>query len=484
MVENPFHIEHVVASACSKFHVVSLPYQNEHSGRVCPILLIKLHTMKRLNTTLFSILFALISFSLTAQTSKTSVCGYYGDNAKYNRNDICDYLSFASNSEAEEKVDDILRQVGLKRNFIVMECPNIENALAVNLPSDIGLLRYIIYDNKFLEGVNSTTNTDWAATSILAHEIGHHLNGHSLDGTGSRPSKELEADEFSGFVLFKLGATLYDAQAAMRELQGEKGSSTHPAKSARLAAIKKGWDEAHSLSGGVSRPKSTPSTADNATLAKQWFEKGVNEKSARQKIIYYDKAIELKPSYSEAYNNRGVAYYGMGKYDQALADYSQAIRYRSDYARAYCNRGLVYKRKKQYDQALADYGKAIQYQPDYSTAYNNRGLLYDEQKKFQLAINDYDKAIQYDPKFKEAYNNRGVAKKNLARYESAIADYDAALALDAEYPRALANKGCALVGLKRYGEGVDYINRALKLDPNLVYSKSCKEEALRELMKD
>ena len=425
------------------------------------------------------------TLSLNAQSSKTSICGYYGDNAKYTRNDICDYLSFASNSEAEETVDNILRQVGLKRNFIVMECPNIENALAVNLPSDIGLLRYIIYDNKFLESVNSTTNTDWAAISILAHEIGHHLNGHSLDGTGSRPSKELEADEFSGFVLYKLGATLANAQAAMRKLQSDRGSSTHPAKAKRLSAIEKGWKEARALAGGRTAGPVTPKNkVDNTTLAKQIFEKGVNSTSSADKIDYYTRAIALKPNYAEAYNNRAVAYHNKREYSKAIEDYNAAIHFRPGYSRAYNNRGLVYKAKKEYSKALSDFNNAILYDSDYSTAYNNKGLLHDEMGSPREAILAYDKAIQFNAKYKEAYNNRGVAKKNLGRFSQAIVDYDKALELDPDYPRALANKGCALVGLKRYGEGVDYINRALKLDSRLNYSRDCKERAIKELIKD
>ncbi len=190
----------------------------------------------------------LIPFALFSQAGKSTACAYYGENSRYSQSEICNYLSFASNAHAEAVVDNILAQVGLKRNFVVMECPKIENAVAVNLPSDMGTIRYIIYDNKFLERVDNTTKTDWAAISILAHEVAHHLNGHTLDMAGSRYIKELEADEFSGFVLFKLGASLYESQAALRELQSAAGSSTHPPKNERLKAVETGWNNAKKLS--------------------------------------------------------------------------------------------------------------------------------------------------------------------------------------------------------------------------------------------
>jgi hypothetical protein len=57
----------------------------------------------------------------------------------------------------------------------------------------------------------------------------------------------LEADRFSGFVLYNLGATLDEAQIAIRTFSGTQGSSTHPGRSARIAAITNGWISASEL---------------------------------------------------------------------------------------------------------------------------------------------------------------------------------------------------------------------------------------------
>lgn len=182
-----------------------------------------------------------ISVTLFSQKKTLNFCTYYGDDAIYSSVEICNGLRFTSNSEAEAIVDEILEKIDLKRNFIVMQCPNIANAMAANYPSQTGENRYIIYDNEFLERVDIMAGTDWASISILAHEVGHHLNGHVLDRKGSRPDKEEEADEFSGWVLAHMGASLEEAQAAIMEFQSIEGSHTHPPRHRRLIAIKKGW---------------------------------------------------------------------------------------------------------------------------------------------------------------------------------------------------------------------------------------------------
>ena len=164
-------------------------------------------------------------------------------------NDACSTLGFSTNEDAEIAVDRILDQVGLFRNFIIVECPNINNAVARNIEMEDGLKgRYILYDADFFKRFNDASLNDWPALSILAHEIGHHLNGHALNNLGSNHKFELEADEFSGFVLGKMKATLSEAQSAISSLRYTKATTTHPAKADRLARIEKtywswGFDE-------------------------------------------------------------------------------------------------------------------------------------------------------------------------------------------------------------------------------------------------
>ncbi|MGV3505255.1 MAG: membrane-binding protein [Adhaeribacter sp.] len=152
-------------------------------------------------------------------------------------------------------IKEIIDVVGLQPRFQVQEA-EVENAAAVIY----GGQRYILYNRQFLAAVNNAVKTDWAAVSILAHEIGHHLNGHTLSRGGSNPSDELEADEFSGFVLRKMGASLSEAQAAISLLSEERSSHTHPGRSVRLASISKGWNNAdeQAVAGARVRPSNKP----------------------------------------------------------------------------------------------------------------------------------------------------------------------------------------------------------------------------------
>lgn len=181
----------------------------------------------------------------------THMCSYYGE-------EITGEISaYGAGPTAQTVIKKIMSVIGLKANFELREA-NVPNAAAVMLKGK----RYILYNPNFMDNINSSAGTNWAAISILAHEIGHHLNGHTLDKVGSRPQTELDADEFSGFILHKLGASLPDAQAVMATISSVKGSKTHPPKQQRLNYIATGWGNA----GEVNTPFiSAPATARLAT---------------------------------------------------------------------------------------------------------------------------------------------------------------------------------------------------------------------------
>ncbi|RYZ24266.1 MAG: membrane-binding protein [Chitinophagaceae bacterium] len=141
-------------------------------------------------------------------------------------------------SEAPYYVQEIMNTVGLKPNFKV-QAARIDNAAAVVY----GGQRYILYNPSFIDQLVGRTGNKWAAVSVLAHEIGHHLDGHTVTSAGSQPELELEADEFSGLVLHRMGASLADAQAAMRTIAADAATRTHPGRSDRLTAIARGWNK-------------------------------------------------------------------------------------------------------------------------------------------------------------------------------------------------------------------------------------------------
>ena len=77
---------------------------------------------------------------------------------------------------------------------------------------------------------------------------------------------------------------------------------------------------------------------------------------------------------AEFYLKRGEDFAGVHQYDLAIADYTTAIELKPDYAEAYNDRAFAYYLKGDFDRAITDYTRAIELRPNYPKAYNSREL--------------------------------------------------------------------------------------------------------------
>jgi Flp pilus assembly protein TadD len=107
---------------------------------------------------------------------------------------------------------------------------------------------------------------------------------------------------------------------------------------------------------------------------------------------YWDRAIADNPKQAEAYNNRGLAFYNLRRYQQAIEDFSQALRIKPQYAEALNNRGNAYYEMDQYEKAKADFNQSLQLKPNYAKAHLNRGLVYFQMQKMDQSCEDFRKA--------------------------------------------------------------------------------------------
>lgn len=145
-------------------------------------------------------------------------------------------------SEAQTQVARVVRVSGLEMNFEMVVDPSTPAAAQI-----VNGRRVILFDPRFMAQVADRICPDWGAMSILAHEVGHHLAGHTLRQTTDPWRDELEADEFSGFVLARLGATLAETTSAAARILPEQATPTHPGRKDRLAALVHGWQNAEAL---------------------------------------------------------------------------------------------------------------------------------------------------------------------------------------------------------------------------------------------
>ncbi len=176
------------------------------------------------------------------------------------------FTAYRPSATALQMVKDILSYNSIpSQSFQVVETGDIKNAAAGIQGSE----RYILYNPSFMRDVADSASTRWEAYSIMAHEIGHHLAGHTIKQEGSRPPLELQADHFSGGTLARMGASLEESISAINKLGNPAATSTHPGKDERVAAITKGWNQAKELSGGSTRTSDSGAVPNKKPREKQ-----------------------------------------------------------------------------------------------------------------------------------------------------------------------------------------------------------------------
>jgi len=184
----------------------------------------------------------------------------------------------------------------------------------------------------------------------------------------------------------------------------------------------------------------------------------------------YNVAIRLAPAYGPAYLNRGNLYSEKGELDRAIADFNTAIQISPVYDLAYNSRGFTYYRKHAFDAAIADFDKAISLKPDYGNAYWNRGRAYYAKNDIDRALADYAQAIRYKPNSAEVYSERANVHFDKGDVDKAFADYEAAARIDPDYTNARASRGrIALFHKDNVAAAAEDLAAAVRLEPDNEY---------------
>ena len=182
----------------------------------------------------------------------------------------------------------------------------------------------------------------------------------------------------------------------------------------------------------------------------------------------YNKALDIKPDYAEAYNNLGSALRNLGRLDDAVANYHKALDVKLNYAEAYNNLGSVLKEMGRLDEAVTSCHKAITIKPDFAEAFFNLGNAFQDLGKLVEAVASYQKTLAIKSDFADAHSNLGSAFQKLKRLNDAVVCYQKSIEIKPDYTLAHVNLGATLRELGRPDDAVKCIDVALSYKPEKV----------------
>ena len=140
------------------------------------------------------------------------------------------------------------------------------------------------------------------------------------------------------------------------------------------------------------------------------------ENTENKKLKDYKNALKLSPNDPSIYNNLGISFIKLRKFQEALKSFKKAIDLQPNFEIAHNNLGNAFQELNQYQQAVSCYQKAIDINPSYAVAHYNLGNVLVEIGKTRDAISSYKNAIKYDSK-------HSSTRHNLSRAQLAIDDF-------------------------------------------------------------
>lgn len=169
---------------------------------------------------------------------------------------------------------------------------------------------------------------------------------------------------------------------------------------------------------------------------------------------------------------------------KALEYYNQALSY-GDHWWFYYTRGLNFYYMDKYNEAVNDFSQALRLNPQDVDVLERRGWVYYKLDRYQEALQDFNLAINLDALEPHALRGRAVTYVALKEYNNALIDYTNALKYGSHKHKNWWLRGYLnLYELKNYDQAVNDLKKATELKPNskkywynytvaLFYKKDC-----------
>lgn len=327
----------------------------------------------------------------------------------------------------------------------------------------------------------------------------HNVDIGMLDDSADLDAKLTETHYNRAFGYFRLGEFELATKAAQAALEINR---SYPLALSLLELIKQEYFfsgltsiKENEISKGICAFQSAVDI--DPTFMEAYYEIGcaylrLNEldeaEKAAEKVLELDSeaAHELLDKIKRAYYARGGIYLSQDRLERAKTEVEEALRIDSDYKpalqileelkSAYYARGLNFLSKNQYDIALTTFEALLSIDRTFAEAHCGIAQVYFIQDKFEAAGEAVNKALHLDSnyesarellkKIKYAYCDDVFNYLNKNQYNRAIIFFEDTLAVDTDYMEAKWEEALAYLEQGELGEAERVINQVLGFSSN------------------
>jgi tetratricopeptide (TPR) repeat protein len=154
-------------------------------------------------------------------------------------------------------------------------------------------------------------------------------------------------------------------------------------------------------------------------LARKEQDPVAREALVRRALASYRRSLDLLPSFPEAQEQTGLAWYMLGQIDIAMFYYDMVVKKNPLKAELWNNIGSVWVDRGDLNQALLVFRKVTEINPAYADGWQNIGSVLGRMGRFEEAIPYFYKSIELAPDKALSYQLLSLTFQNLGRPDEA-----------------------------------------------------------------
>ncbi|MBZ4402073.1 social motility TPR repeat lipoprotein Tgl [Myxococcus sp. MISCRS1] len=138
-------------------------------------------------------------------------------------------------------------------------------------------------------------------------------------------------------------------------------------------------------------------------------------------IGHYERALKVRPTFSEARTNLANVHLDQGRYDEAIKLYEQVLNdmlYVTPYI-AQGNMGWAFYKKGDTQRAVGSLKAAVTTNPGFCMGYRNLGIIFDETGKLDESCRNFSRYRENCPDAADAHMREGVCLAKQGQAEGA-----------------------------------------------------------------
>lgn len=185
-----------------------------------------------------------------------------------------------------------------------------------------------------------------------------------------------------------------------------------------------------------------------------------NAEDLRNALLWFDRALALRPAYPEALGARAIVLQRLGQPQDALDAFREVLKLRPDDADTLFSIGVILQSLGRMKEALIAYESALRVRPNHCEALTNRGALLERFGRFEEALVCFEAIVALRPGDGGALFNKGSILQKLGRHEDALKAYEEAALVGPPDAETELNRGNVLQKLGRLEDALICYDRS------------------------